>query len=255
MNTRSYGLIIEELAPTDYVAGDGQLTGEVINPTGDWTPFLPIFEHQAPRFETNSCASQGTLTAFETLYKFLYGDEANLSDRFLAKISGTDPKRGNSPQRVAQAFRSNWSTFEEDWPMDGVKTVEEYYQEPPDLLYSKAELLRGEDMLGYEAIVNPTKQKLQEALTKGVVCMSVFAWTTDENGLYYRPQGFTDNHWIFLVKIKPNGNYLIMDSYSPSLKEIRADFIPQIAYRYTLNEELTDAITILLRKIKQWLGL
>lgn len=32
MNQRTYGLIIEELKPQDYVAGDGNLSGEVINP-------------------------------------------------------------------------------------------------------------------------------------------------------------------------------------------------------------------------------
>lgn len=251
-NTR-HGLVIEPPTGTDYVAGDGKLAGEVINPTGDWLPFAPVFEHQAPRFETNSCASHGTLTALEALHKFFYGEEINLSDRMVAKGSKTDPARGNSPQKVAQFIRDSWSVFDEEWSMEGVQTVAEYYKEFPDLFYSKADIIRGENKFGYEAVTNPTKLRLQEALTKGAVCMSV-ALMMDENGLYYKPTGWRDGHWVWLMKIKPNGNYLIFDSYEPAIKEIRADFVPEIAYRYVFNEEITDALTLLIRAIRQWLA-
>jgi hypothetical protein len=249
-----HGLLIEAPSPTDYVAGDGKLAGEVIIPDGDWTPFIPAFEHQAPAFETNSCASHGTLNALEALYKFFYGEEMNLADRMVATGSGTDPNRGNTPQRVAQFVRDSWSVYDEEWSMKDARTVQEYYKPFPDLLYSKADIIRGDNRLGYEAVTNPTKLRLHEALTKGAVCMSVPAWAIDDNGLYYRPQSWNDNHWVWLVRIKPNGNYVIMDSYDPALKELRADFIPQVAYRYVLNEEITDQITLLIRAIKAWLA-
>ena len=255
---KSFGLLIEPPSKTDYVAGDGNLTGEVINPTGDWLPFVPVFEHQAPLFETNSCASQATMNALEGLYKALFGIEPNHSDRMLAKGSGTDPKRGNSPQKVAEFFRKNWSVLEEDWPMAGVQTVEEYYKEFPDLLYSKAEIVRGEGVFGYEAITNPTKLKLKEALTKGVVCISVAAWGKDENDIYYKPSSWRDNHYVWLLKIKENGNYLVFDSYDPSIKEYRGDAIPEIAYRYTLNEKEVDwlitTLKALIKKIQDYLA-
>lgn len=247
---RSYGLVIEPLKPEDYVfGGESKLSGEVINPTGDWLPYIPQFEHQAPGFETNSCVTHGTLNAFEGLNKLIYGDEPNLSDRFLAKTSNTDPKKGNSPQKVADAFRRNWSVWEEDYPRNAAN-AEDFYKEIPDLLYSKAELVRGQSTFGYEAIPNPTKLKLKEALTKGAVGISVFAWTQDDNDLYFKPDGFTDNHWVWLLKIKDNGNYVIFDSYDPSIKEIRADFIPQVAYRFTLNEERIDPIIRAINAIK-----
>jgi hypothetical protein len=238
---KGHGLIIEAPSPTDYVAGDGKLSGEVINPEGDWLPFVPTNEHQAPQFETNACASFGTLNAFEILHKFFFGEELNLSDRMLAKGSNTDPARGNTPQRVAEWFRKNWSALQEDWPTDGVQSVQEFYSNFPDLLYSKAEIVRDGNVWGYEAITNPTPLKLREALTKGVVCMSV-ALMKDENNLWYKPAGFRDSHWITLLKIKPNGNYLVLDSYPEYIKEIRADFIPEVAYRYALNEAAVDGI-------------
>lgn len=251
---KGHGLLIEPPSATDYVSGDGRLAGEVIIPDGDWTPSIPKFEHQAPAYETNSCASHGTLNALEALHKFFYGEEQNLSDRMVAKGSGTDPNRGNTPQRVAQFIRDSWSVYDEQWSMKDAATVQEYYKPLPDLLYSNADLIRGDNKFGYEAITNPSKLKLQEALTKGTVCISVPAWAIDENGLYYRPQSWSDNHWVWLVRIKPNGNYLIFDSYDPALKELRADFVPQIAYRYVLNEEITDAITLLIRAIRSWLA-
>lgn len=254
MNQRTYGLVIEELKPTDYLAGDGNLSGQVINPSGDWLPFIPFFEHQAPLFESNSCASQGTLNAVEMLNILIFGEEPNHSDRMLAKGSGTDPKKGNSPQKVAEFFRKNWSAYEEDWPMKGVQTSEEYYKDFPDLLYSKAEIVRGNNKFGYEAITNPTKLKLKEALTKGAVCISVRAWGQDENGLYYSPPTWTDNHYVTLLNIRPDGNYTILDSYSPYIKVVRGDHVPAIAYRYTLNEEAIDYITIAIKAIKDFLA-
>lgn len=251
---RGHGLIIEPPSETDYVSGDGNLSGEVINPDGNWLPFIPKFEHQAPRFETNSCATQATLNAYETLSIFLLGEEKNLSDRMVAKGSGTDPKAGNSPQKVSYFFYKNWSVFEEDYPMEGVQTVDEYYKEIPDILYSKAQIVRGDGVWGYEAITNPTKLKLQDALTKGAVCISVAAWGQDENGIYYKPATWRDNHYVQLLQIKPNGNYLVFDSYDPSLKEYRGDAIPAIAYRYTLNEEQVDYITRAIAWIKEQLA-
>lgn len=255
MQPQGHGLIIEAPTETDYIFGsESKLAGEVINELGDWSQFAPVYEHQAPVFETSSCATQATLTAFEALHRFFYGNELNLSDRFLAKISGTDPQRGNAPQRVAQTFRASWSPYEEDWPMDGVKSVAEYYAEPPDMLYTKADVIRGDNQFGYDAITNPSKLKIQDALTKGAVCMSVPAWAVDERGVYYRPQNWRDNHYIWVRRIRPDGDYEIQDSYPPYIKQVRGDLIPEIAYRYVLNEEITDQITLLIRAIKAWLA-
>ncbi len=245
-----HGLIIEAPAVgRDYVAGGyTKLSGEVINPDGDWLPFAPKFEHQAPQFETSACASEGTTNAFEILHKFLFGEELNLSARMIAKGSGTDPLRGNTPQKVAEWFRKNWSVFEEFWPTEGVKTIEDYYQPLPPHLYIDASKIKGKNLFGYEAITNPTKLALKEALTKGTVCMSV-SLIADDTGLYYKPLGWSDSHWVTLLNIRPNGNYTILDSYPPFIKEVRSDFVPQIAYRYALNEAAVDGIINGLRNL------
>ena len=249
-----HGFILEPLIDTDYrFGGVSKLKGEVINPGGDWLGFLPDNEFQAPLFETNACTCFGATNAIEILTKFTFGKNLNLSDRFAAKGSGVDPLVGNTPKRAADFLRKSWSVNESEWPMEGVQSVEEYYKEISDLLYSKAQILKGDNVFGYE-YVQPMKTLLKEALKRGPVGMSC-ALMLDENGLWYKPAGWRDTHWVTLVKIRENGNYVIYDSYSPFIKEVRGDFVSEFAYRYELNEELVDAITRLINAIKKWLGL
>lgn len=251
---KGHGLVLEPiLIGEDYVFGSySKLSGEVINETGDWTPFLPTGELQAPRFETNSCASQATNNAIETLTNFLFGTPINLSDRMTAKGSGTDPRVGNTPKKVADFLRKNWSAPETDWPMDGVQTIDEYYKDLPAHLYDKAQKYRGDLTLGYE-FVNPSTANLKEALKRGTVTMSV-SLMLDENGFYYKPQGWRDNHLVQLAKIKENGNKIIFDSYEPFIKELRADFQSEFAHRITLNEVQVDWIMLAIKAIKDFLS-
>ena len=71
----------------------------------------------------------------------------------------------------------------------------------------------------------------------------------DENGVYYRPQGWRDTHYV----VDLNGKYLF-DTYPPFIKQYREDLIPEVAYRYALNEEIVDLISILIRRIKEILS-
>lgn len=251
---QGHGLILEALIDEDYrFGGTSKLKGEIINPTGDWLGHLPANEFQAPVFETNACTLFGTTNAIEVLTKFTFGTELNLSDRFGAKGAGVDPLRGLTPKKAADFLRKNWSVLEDTWPMAGVQTVEEYYKDIPSPLFDKALELKGQNLFGYE-YVQPSTKLLREALKRGPCGISV-ALLIDENGLYYKPQGWRDGHWTLLVKIRDNGNLVIFDSYPPYIKEIRADFVSEFAYRYELNEKLMSDIVLLIRAIWKYLGL
>jgi hypothetical protein len=246
---KGHGLIIEPLTPTDYVSGDGKLSGAVINPEGDWTPYVIDHEKQAPKFETNACASFGTVDAAQALLKHFNSTVANLSDRFLAKVSNTDPNKGNSPQKVAQAFRDNWSCLEAEWSMDDAKDVADYYKPIPANTFAQALARKGKHEFTYHAIKNPTAAKIREELKRGTVCMSVPAWAVDENGHYYRPKGWSDNHWVWVLYVDENGLYKVKDTYEPFFKTIVAEHIPEAAYRYNINEEAVDGILTKLASI------
>lgn len=251
---QGHGLILEPLIDEDFCFGGySKLKGEIINPSGDWTGFLPAEEFQAPVFETNACTIFGTTNAIETLALFTFGENLNLSDRFGAKGAGVDPLRGLTPKKAADFLRKNWSVTESMWPMAGVQTVEEYYKEIPANLFDAALKLKGENVFGYE-YVQPSTKQLREALKMGPCGISV-ALLQDENGLWYKPQGWRDSHWTELVKINNNGNLVIFDSYPPYVKEIRADFVSEFSYRYALNEEVVSEMVRLIRLIRQYLGL
>ena len=254
---KGHGLIIQPPSETDYVSGDGRLTGAVINPSGSYRDCLPVYELQAPYFETSACASEGTENAYAILNKRLYGTDINLSARVIAKGSNTDPARGNTPQAVAEWFRKNWSVLEEEWPTMAAKTVEEYYAPLPASLLSNAKRQKGNHVWGYENIRTPSKANLRDALTKGAVCMSVSLMLGDD-GRWYKPAGWSDTHWVTLFEISDEGeeDYFILDTYAPFIKRVRGDFVTQCAYRYTLDEVVIDGILAtlsdIIKKLTKW---
>lgn len=243
---KNYGLIIEPIQPEDFVLGsDRSLSTKFagrtpINPSGDWRPFAPVGELQAPEYETNACASFGTLNALETLKRFVFKDEPNFSDRFVAKGSGTDPRRGNTPKAPAEFIRKNWSVFEFEYPSSAAKSVEDYYAELPQSLRTLAIGRGAEWDFGYE-YVNGNKQALRTALTFSPTGISVPAWFKDEaTGEYYRPQGAQDNHWVAALHMDEQGRITILDTYEPFIKVMRADFTPLVAIGYYLNRQVKE---------------
>src|SRR3990167_1447339 len=197
MDTKNYdinkGLIIEPIEPEDFILGaerslDTKFGAEILQPDGNLIEFLPASEKQAPGYETSACVMFATLTAIESLENKKFFDKANLSDRFVAKLSGTDPHAGNDQKKVAQFIRDNWSVLEEEWATADALSTDEFYADPRFGLTSVA-LARGAQYeFGYEW-VTASKTPIKTALTKGTTCMSVPAWYKDENGEYYRPDG------------------------------------------------------------------
>ena len=166
------GFVYESLATTDAVFGSAWdlskkgFKGVVLNEKADWQPYLfdLIYSHQAPlNFETSSCVSHGTCNAVELLNNLVHGKLFDLSDRFLAKISGTSPAGGNTPKVVADALRHKWSPKESDWPTSVAKTQDEFYAEIPETVKQLALENRGTLNFGYERL-NPDVATMKEAL-------------------------------------------------------------------------------------------
>jgi hypothetical protein len=251
------GFIYEAPVEEDFVFGaDNSLSkkfaGEVLVESGDWTNWLPITEKQSiQEFETSGCVSFGTLNVIETLRRRQFDNSENLSDRFVAKGSGT--LFGNTPKRVADFIRKSWSVYEQEWPFEEVKTLEEFYKDLPNNLISLAIARGAEYEFGYELV---KVSDMRGALKYSPLGMSVPAWWQDDKGLYYRPQGISDGHWVMCFGMQPNGNYLVFDSYYPYLKELRADINPSVVMRYHLKRQVVveDAWQKFLNLIKTIFG-
>lgn len=133
---KNLGVIIET-KDKDFVAGT--LPYEVLNPTGDWTAYLPAEENQYSHFaDSMACVTFSCLNVLETQYKFLTGKEINFSDRFIAKVSGTTPQ-GNSVQKVLDAINTYGLVLEEDYPAPADFTWDSYYSEIPPEIFAKAD--------------------------------------------------------------------------------------------------------------------
>ena len=75
------------------------VSGEVINPSGDWTAYLPEKEAQNKNgFETQGCTAYGLHNALETLLNFKKV-KVNFSDRYLCICADVTPKKGPTRTR------------------------------------------------------------------------------------------------------------------------------------------------------------
>jgi hypothetical protein len=132
---KNLGVIIEK-KPKDWVAGT--LPFKVLNPSGDWTPYLPSGESQKLHHEDSmACVTFSCLNVIETQYKFFTGKEINFSDRFIAKLSGTQPI-GNTIQNVLDAINKYGLVLEEEWPTSPNFDWAEYYADIPQSVKDKA---------------------------------------------------------------------------------------------------------------------
>ncbi len=239
----NYGLIIEPPLSTDYVLGGAvSLGGEVLQPDGQWDNFLPETEIQNRNgVETYSCVSFATLNCIEILERKEFGARSNWSERFLAKESGTQEKQGNTPNRVAETRRKKGCVKENEWAFDSfVKTFAEYYAEIPHEIETLALGEGAEYDFGYEA-VRVTTEGIKEALKYSPVLFSVYAWVKNENGMFYRPQGMTDNHATCVYGYEEGKYWKCYDSYLDDgmiLKQIKWDALPMMCMRYTLHKQV-----------------
>ena len=240
MNTVKTGFIADTPDERDFVFGAEQsLAGkyagrEVLQPNGDWSAYLPITEWQAENYETQACVSYGTLNAIEILKKRISDNSDNLSDRYVAKLSDTNPYGGNNPRKVADTVRKLWACFEKEWPRPA--TLEEFYADVPKNLITLATGRGAYYEFGYETV---KPQDMREALKYSPLGVSLPAWFEKDN-LYYRPDGQQDTHWCVCFAMQPNGNLMIFDSYYPYIKEVQADCVPGTIYGYHLTKQVTS---------------
>lgn len=248
------GLIIPEIHPDDYRQGTRRSLKVMFGVAPALTEKdLPEAEKQNPGYETSGCVSFNTLTmGVETNANKVFGKKINLADRQVVKNSGTDPRQGNDPKKVAQYIHENWAVFEEEWATKDAKTVEEFYAEVPEEKNILAKARGAEYNFGYEWI-KPTVAGVREALSEGkTVCFSVPAWY-ERGGKYYRPEGVQDGHWTGCYGVNENEEFLVYDSYAPYKKIMEKGYKPTIAMAYWLERQIVNesAFRRFLRLIKR----
>lgn len=233
----NHGLITPKIETheegVNHVLGSSQLPEPVVNSSGDWMPYLPDREPQKKNgVETFACTVYGTLSAIEEAVYKATGSIVNYSDRYIANVakrSGIlDPNVGADPHKIAELIRTISGNIREDrapWT-DDIKTTGQYYALGDEIfqLLKEGPAWYDEWELNHKWVFTggtpqEKREKLQDALTKGTVCVSVDAWMKI-NGLYYKPKGSIDNHWVSLVQAHNTDPYKVFDSYDTFVKDL-----------------------------------
>ena len=147
----------------DYIAGSSPVPQVVLQENGDWSNFLPDYECQivGQSFDTMACVTFSMLNCFESLYQRLFGVNVNFSDRFIAKLSGTDKYNGNFAMNVLTAIRTYGLVDERDWPMDNsfIKK-DQYYSTIPDPVLTKGKTVLSLYIPNGEVVYPVTKENM-----------------------------------------------------------------------------------------------
>jgi hypothetical protein len=235
----NHGLIIPEVQENDFIFGDQKLGDFPINPSGDWTQWLPSEENQDVGVEPMACTTFACLNCVETMLRQRYGSTLNYSDRFLAYISGTG-KQGNDPHKVAEALRKSGDVLEADYPYTpDQNTWEKFYAKPAKWLYTKYLEFCAEYSFGHSWVTNPTQQRMMDALTYSPLTAGVYAWQFDAVAdRYIRPAGMQSTHDVMIYGYLANNYWLCFDSYDQHVKKLAWDFGFDAVKRYTLDRQI-----------------
>lgn len=221
----------------DYILGGiVQLKGVPLVPTGQWDAYLPEIENQSrDGFEPYACVSYAILNAVEMLIKKVYGSDENFSDRFLAYSTGTQAKQGNDPTTVCTFLGRKGDVHEADWPYDS----KNFYATPPQPLYTLAK----EFIAHYKydnQWVPATPIAMIDALTRSPLTVAGFAWQSNNDGLYYWPDGAMADHYFVIYGYVRNQHWLAFDTYDNNYKKLVWDYPFTQVKEHSLHRQTVD---------------
>ena len=241
----NYGYVKDEILDEDYVLGGLQLPTEILQPMGQWDEFIPADEIQrTEKYETYGCTIYGTQNALEFLFKRVFGEIRNFSERYVYIFTKTR-KPGNSPKTIIEAIRKQCGMIDEDiMPMKDAKTYEDYINPDPlpVLLEWKGEDFLKDYKINYEWVFNDNQihnrnEAIKTALQYSPLGIAVAAWTYDfDKKVYIRPKGAEDNHWCVIFGYADGLYFQVFDSYDKSIKHLDWGFGFERSLRYRIEK-------------------
>ena len=237
-----YGLIENIKDIGAYLTGQHKVPCVPYQEDANWEPYLPKYESQSTRFETHGCTVWGSQNQVETLYKRIYGDEPNYSERFNYLLAGVVPGYGLDPHDAYESIRKDGLIDSRYMPM--TNTLDEFVDKSDitGSLRAKGQnwLVKHDFRHEWLWVNKPDnwKQILKDALKTSPIGVSVSAWT-ERNGYYVSEK--PNNHWCLLYRIDDEGMW-VFDSYDHSRKLLHPEHDIRRAKRIWVNKRTKPAM-------------
>ncbi len=236
------GLIHVKPQRLDLMAGGKRRLGSLPLTDGHWGPWLPPpKDQQVNGVEVFDCVSHGTLKAVEILQNHEFGVKNDYSQRFLARMTGTQIYRGNDPGTVAQFLKNKGCTLEQDWTQKNILTFEQFYSAIPWNVQLLALNFCDEFNFGHQWITDVSQRNLMEQLKYSPLGVGVHAWQYDtEREVYVDPDKIPAEHYVVLYDYVPNYYWLVFDSYSQEIKRLDWNYPFEMVKGYTIHRQIVD---------------
>jgi len=217
---------------------------KVLLPSKDWRPYRSAGEQQkrANSSETMACTIYSTLNVCETImnrmkvmvdnkeadeetqelvkifkhFDFYEDDEANLSDPFTAKMSGTS-YRGNTFNNVFNSIRNDGLIAEKFWATPEQYSWNEYYKDIPQAIKDKAKRFTNYVEVKYERI---NASQFNQTKIYSPNTTSVYAGAGWNNASIKPRATQRHNHAVDNDAFEDRQYDLIFDSYLPYEKKV-----------------------------------
>ena len=249
---RDFGLREEIKELTAYVLGASKMPYISYVEDGDWRPYKPPFEHQAPNFETSACTAFTVENQIQFFMKAVYGEDVDLSENFLALSVPIGIGKGADPQRTYEAARHVGMVDSNVLRMG--KTEEEWSDQTRLTKSIQARglyWLRKHDFFHEWLWDSPSNRPsnymeiLKDALKTSPIGISVSAWETETDqwgNEVYVSRGDVNNHKTLCVFIDDEGYPWVYDSYQPYYKRLSKDHNIRRAKRIWINKRTVPAM-------------
>lgn len=239
----------EHNAGKNWIFGGADDDWDVIEESGDWGKFRSPPEKQASKYsDPYWCVSisvagdiekhlnkmmaenPATRPLFDSLGLLHPDGYADISERFIAKGSGTIPGRGNSQYNVYEFVRKNGFVGEKDWPANAEMTEDQQYSDfTPEVIAKGLKVL---EVIGFNyKDVKEDPDHRREGLKRSSECAVVGGAVIGNvsGALLYRANGTPSyDHQLQIFKQDRNVSIYnevipvidrVEDSYEPFLKD------------------------------------
>lgn len=244
----NFGLIEDLIEYGAYITGQNKIPWVPFNEEGDWESYLPKYESQSDRFETNGCTVWGLQNQVETLSRFLYGQEPNYAERFNYLLTPVNPKRGVDPHKTYECGRKDGFIDQKYLPMTKTRSDFLDMSDINGTLRAKGQYWLQQHDFKHEWLDKTDVESLKEALKTCPLGVSVTAWY-EQNGKYV-DLGQRNNHWCLLYKIDAEGLH-VFDSYDHSKKVLSIDHKIKRAKRIWLNRRTKTASMSMIQLLQE----